>query len=53
MELDSDEVRLRSTKAEQLAALRRLQAYVRSVPKSSGAVVDELIAERRAEAARK
>ncbi|MGI4876480.1 MAG: AbrB/MazE/SpoVT family DNA-binding domain-containing protein [Janthinobacterium lividum] len=52
MELDGNEVRLRSSKAETMAAIRRLQAYAATLPKSDMLASDELIAERRAEAAR-
>lgn len=52
MELDGNEVRLRSSKAETMAAVRRLQAYAATLPKSDMLASDELIAERRAEAAR-
>lgn len=52
LELNGVELRVSSAKAAQLAALRELQAYVRTVPKSAVSVVDQLIAERRAEAAR-
>lgn len=52
LELEGDEVRMRSSKTERLAALRRLQAYVQTLPKSDILASDQLIAERRAEAAR-
>ncbi len=45
---DDGDLRLRSARA----ALKRLQAYARSLPNSDMSVVDELIAERRAEAER-
>ncbi len=52
MELDGNEIRLRSSKSETMAAIRRLQAYAATLPKSDMLASDELIAERRAEAAR-
>lgn len=49
MEVDDDgELRVRSIQT----AVRRLQAYARTLPRSDISAVDELIAERRAEAAR-
>lgn len=52
MELTGDEVRLRSVKAERLAALQRLQDRLSALPAGEMLASDELIAERRAEAAR-
>lgn len=48
IKLEGDELRLRST----MSALREFQAYARTLPKSDMLASDELIAERRAEAAR-
>lgn len=48
MELKGDELRIRSADA----ALRRLQARVKAAVGPTRSLVDELIAERRAEAAR-
>lgn len=52
IDLDGDELRVRSAKAEREAAIRRIQAYVATLPPSDMLASDELIAERRAEAAR-
>lgn len=49
--LEGDEVRMRSSKSETMAALRRLQAYAATLPTSDVLASDELIAARRAEAA--
>ncbi|WP_419813824.1 AbrB/MazE/SpoVT family DNA-binding domain-containing protein [Glacieibacterium sp.] len=48
LELDGDELRVRSSKA----ALERIRAELRNLPKGDMLVSDELIADRRAEALR-
>ncbi len=52
IDLEGTELRVRSAKAERAAAIRRLQEYVATLPPSDMLASDELIAERRAEAAR-
>lgn len=49
---DNGEVRLRSAKTDRDAAIKRLQARLAALPSTGILASDELIAERRAEAAR-